>query len=129
MSLLDRKNWWLWLFCTIISLNASTIILAALLDCIDTNSWYAKKRNWILGTLCFVIPAIIMLFIFIIQMLCRVSAKLNVPGKELYLSPYVWIIFLIVPLIGWVFFIVTVLYLTIWYLIMLKRGEAEQYIK
>lgn len=129
MSLLNKKNWWIWMLFSILSLNISVIILGALLDLIDKNAWYANKKYWILGTICFVIPAFIMLFVFVIEMLCKVSAKLKVPGSELYLSPYIWIIFLIVPIIGWVFFLVTILYLTIWYLVALYKGDAEKYIK
>lgn len=129
MSILDKKNWWIWLILSILTFNISTLVVAALLDLYDKDAWYSNKRNWILGFLCFVFPGLIMLVVLVIQMLCQVSAKLNVPGKELYLSPYVWIIFLIVPIIGWVFFMVMILYLTIWYIVMIKKGEVEKYLK
>ena len=129
MSILDKKNWWIWLILSILTLNISTLVVAALLDLYDKDAWYSNKRNWILGFLCFIFPGIIMFIVLIIQMLCKVSAKLTVPGKELYLSPYVWIIFLIVPIIGWVFLFVAILYLTIWYIIMIKNGEIEKYLK
>ena len=122
MSLLNKKNWWIWMLFSILSLNISVVVLGALLDLIDKDAWYANKKYWILGT-------VIMLIIFVIEMLCKVSAKLKVPGSELYLSPYIWIIFLIVPIIGWIFFFVTVLYLTIWYLVALYKGDAEKYSK
>ncbi len=125
MSILDKKNWWIWLILSILTLNISTLVVAALLDLYDKDAWYSNKRNWILGFLCLILPGLIMLIVFVIQMLCQVSAKLNVPGSELYLSPYVWIIFLIVPIIGWVFLLVTILYLTIWYVIMIKNGEIK----
>ncbi len=129
MSILDKKNWWIWLILSILTFNISTLVVAALLDLYDKDAWYSKKRNWILGFLCLIFPGLIMLVVFVIQMLCQVSAKLNVPGRELYLSPYVWIIFLIIPIIGWVFFIVTISYLTIWYIVMIQKGEAEKYLK
>ena len=129
MSLLDKKNWWIWFILSIVTFNISTVVLAALLDCIDKEEWYANKRNWILGFICFIFPGVIMLFVFVVEMLCKVSARLSVPGKELYLSPYVWIMFLIIPILGWTFLFVVILYLTIWNAIMLKQGEGELYIK
>lgn len=129
MQILERKNWWIWLILYLFCGSASTLILAALLDCFDKDAWYAKPRNWIIGVLCFLFPAFIMMMVLMVQMLCKVSAKLNVPGKEFYLSPFVWIILLIIPIFGWIFFCVVLLYLTIWHLVMLYKGEAEKYIK
>lgn len=64
----------------------------------------------------------IALVIFQIQIVCGVNAKVGTPGSEIYLSPYIWILGLIIPIIGWIMLIVMVLYLQIWYLVMLYRG-------
>lgn len=68
---------------------------------------------------------IFMVTIFQIQILAQVNAKLRTPGSEIYLSPYIWILGLIIPIIGWILLIVMYLYLQIWYLVMLYRGEGE----
>ena len=128
MNILKRENWWVWLLLTIFSGNVSTIVLAALLDCVDKKAWYANWRNWLIGFLCFIFPGYVMLVIFIIQMLCKIADKLEIPGRELYLSPYFWILCFIIPIIGWIFLIVMVIYLEIWTLVMLYRGKGEKYI-
>ena len=45
---------------------------------------------------------------------------------ELYLSPYVWISLLIVPIIGWIIFAALLIYLTIWPIVMIYRGNGEK---
>lgn len=129
MNILKKENWWIWLIIMLFSGGVGVIVLAALLDCYEKDAWYAKPKNWVIATICFLFPVFIMFGVFMIQMLCQVSAKLKVPGSELYLSPYVWLIFLIVPILGWVFFYVTMIYLNIWYVVMLYKGEGENYIK
>lgn len=64
----------------------------------------------------------IALVVFQIQIVCEVNAKVGTPGSEVYLSPYIWILGLIIPIIGWILLIVMVFYLQIWYLVMLYRG-------
>ena len=128
MKILKKENWWIWLMLLLFSNGSSNLILGALLDIYNKNAWYAKPKNWILGTVCFIFPVLIMISIFQIQILCLTNAKLNTPGKELYLSPYVWIACLIVPIFGWILFFVLVIYLTIWPLIMLYKGNGEKYI-
>ncbi len=125
MKLLKKENWWIWLLVDIFSSGAGYISLAALLDVFDENAWYAKWQNWLLGLILFIFPITIMAIIFILQMTCLVAAKLEVPGKEIYLSPYIWILCLIIPIIGWVFLCVMALYLEIWILVMLSRGKGE----
>ncbi len=125
MKLLKKENWWIWLLVAIFSSGAGYISLAALLDVFDENAWYAKWQNWLLGLILFIFPITIMAIIFILQMTCLVAAKLEVPGKEIYLSPYIWILCLIIPIIGWVFLCVMALYLEIWILVMLSRGKGE----
>ena len=128
MKILKKENWWVWLLLLIFGNGTSNILLGALLDVYDKDAWYAKWQNWLLGFVCFFFPFFIMLFVFIIQITCQVAAKLNVPGKEIYLSPYIWILMIIIPIIGWIFLIITGIYVTIWPVVMLYRGEGEQYI-
>ena len=128
MKLLKRENWWIWLLLTLFTGSTNIIALGALLDCFDKNAWYANYKNWLIGFLCCFIPGIIMIYVFFIQILAQTAAKLEVPGKELYLSPYVWIICIIVPIIGWIMFAVMLLYIEIWTLVSLYRGNAEKYI-
>lgn len=128
MDLLKKENWWVWLILTIFTGSASTLLLGALTGCFKKDAWYANWKNWVLGFLIFIIPGIVMIGVFVIQMTCEVAAKLEVPGSELYLSPYTWILCLIIPVIGWICFSVMMLYLTLWNLIMLKSGKAERYI-
>jgi len=128
MDLLKRENWWVWLILTIFTGSASTLLLGALIGCFKKDAWYADWKNWALGFLLFIIPGLVMISVFIIQMTCEVASKLEVPGSELYLSPYIWILCLIIPVIGWICFSVMMFYLTLWNIVMLNRGKAERYI-
>lgn len=128
MNLLKRENWWIWLL-LFLSGGSQNLILSSMLDLYDKNEWYAKAGNWILASVCFVFPFFIMFTVFTLESTCMVAAKLNVPGKEIYNTPYTWILCIIVPIFGWILGIVMALYLNIDILIQLAHGEAEQYIK
>lgn len=127
MKILKKQNWWIWLLLLFFSEGSSTLVLGALLDTYKKDAWYTKWYYWVIG-LIFVFPFCIMVAVLSIQILSLTAAKLNVSGKELYLSPFVWMILLIVPILGWVLFIVLYLYLEIDILIKLKNGEGEKYI-
>ena len=88
-----------------------------------------KWQNWALGLVCFLFPFAIMISVFTLQLTCQVAAKLNLPGSELYLSPYLWLIMIIIPFIGWGAFIALIVYLEIGILVMLYKREGEKYIK
>ena len=128
MNLLERKYGWFWLLLTLTTGGASTIALAALTDAFEENAWYMNWKYWVIALLCLIYPFAIMFGIFNIQMACEVAAKLDVPGKEIYLSPYVWILCIIVPIIGWIMLIVMLLYIEIWTIVSLYRGNGEKYI-
>lgn len=152
MKILKRENWWFWLFLQIVSQGSSLFVLGALLDIYDKKAWYAKWKNWVIPlvfwlVICMIMiisgkaniniasiistilmPTMIMYIILDIQVMSQVAAKLNVPGKELYLSSYIWLICLIIPIIGWIMLIVMLIYLEVWPLVMLYRGEGEKYI-
>ena len=128
MKILKRENWWIWLLLTLFSQGSSTFVLGALLDVYKKDAWYAKWQYWLIGALCIFFPITIMLSVFTVQILCLTAAKLDVPGKEIYLSPYLWIIGLIVPVVGWVCIAAGLIYLEIYILVSLYKGNAEKYI-
>lgn len=129
MKILKQENWWVWLLLFLFSGGCSPIVLGALLDVYDKKAWYAKWQYWVIGLLLCVFPAMIMLYVFYIQILCEAAAKLGVSGKEIYLSPYVWIILLIFPIFGWIFFFVMFIYLEVMCIVMLHRGAGEKYVE
>ena len=51
--------------------------------------------------------------------------KLNVPGCEIYATPYSWILCLIVPVLGWILLAVMLIYLNVWIVSYLYQGKAE----
>lgn len=128
MDILKRENWWIWLMLFIFSGGVSAIVLAAVLGIFDRNAWYAKTKNWIIGIV-LIFPAPIMFMVFTIQMLSQSAAKLKVPGSEIYLSPYIWLICVIIPIMGWIALTVMSSYLYVMILINLYDGHAEKYIK
>lgn len=129
MSILKRDKWWIWLILLFFSNSTSILVLGALVDVYDKDAWYAKWQYWVIGLLLFVFPFFIMFTVFQIEILCKTCAKLKVDGKELYLSPYIWILLFIIPIFGWILLLVMFIYLNIMYVIELKRGSGEKYIK
>lgn len=129
MNILKRDNWWIWLLLLFFSGGTSILVLGALLDVYDKEAWYAKWQYWVIGLILFIFPVFIMLTIFEIEILCKVAARLSVDGKEIYLSPYIWIVLFIIPIFGWILLLVMFIYLNIMYIIELKRGSGEKYIK
>lgn len=127
MNLLKKENWWIWLLLFLFSEGTSTIVLGAMLDVFDKKAWYAKWYIWLIGVI-LILPISFMIVIFNIQISCLVAAKLDVKGQEYYLSPYVWIILLIIPILGWIVFVGLILYLTIATLVKLHNGNGEKYI-
>lgn len=128
MKILKKENWWIWLLLMLFSSGSDIFVLGALTDCYDKEAWYAKWKNWLIGFLCFIIPGLVMIFIFHLQILCQAAAKLDVKGKEIYLSPYIWLLCLIIPILGWILFIVMFIYLHIYILVALYDGNGEKYI-
>lgn len=129
MSLLKKENWFVCFLLMLISQGLFIFVIAYLMRLYDDKAWYKDYRYWLFGTLCLIFPAMIMVIIFMIQMTCKVALSLNVPGKELYNTPYTWIICLIAPIIGWVMLIVMLFYIEIWPFVMLSRGNGEKYVK
>lgn len=129
MKILKKENWWTWLLLTLFSQGSSTLVLGALLDVYKKDAWYTNWKYWVLGIVCLFFPFTIMIAVFSIQILCLTAAKLDVPGKEIYLSPYLWILACIIPFIGWFALVTGIVYLEIWILVELYYGKAEKYIK
>ena len=69
-----------------------------------------------------------MITAFTLEILCKTAAKLDVKGSEYYLSPYIWIILIIIPFIGWIAFVALMLYLEIAILVKLHAGNGEKYV-
>lgn len=128
MNLLKKENWWVWLILTLYSQGVSTIVLGAMTGVFTKKAWYANWKNWVIGLVCLIFPALIMAYIFLIQITCQTAAKLDVPGKEVYLSPYIWILCIIIPIFGWMLMFIMLIYLEIYTIVMLYRGAGEKYI-
>lgn len=128
MDLLKKQNWFVNVLLICMSGGLYIFVLAYLLKIYQKNAWYANYRYWCIGALCLFFPIFIMLFIFYIQIFCKVASKLNVPGKEIYAYPYAWILCFIVPVIGWILWLVMLIYIQIWIFVMLAKGEGELYI-
>jgi len=128
MDLLKKQNWWVWLLLALFSNGSSTIVLGAMLNLFDKNAWYTKWYVWVVG-LILIFPFAIMVYVLMIDITTKTAAKLDVKGKEYYLSPYIWIILLIIPFIGWLGFVALYLYVNIAILVNLYKGKGEKYIK
>ena len=87
MKILNRENWWVWLLLLLFTQGSSVLVLGALLDVYNRDAWYTKWQYWVLGLLCLVFPFAIMIAVFMTQILVLTAARLNVSGKEIYLSP------------------------------------------
>lgn len=129
MSIIKRENWFIYLILNICTLGMFNVAIAVSANLLDKNAWYLDKRYWIGAIICFIFPVFAMFLVFSVQMMCKVANKLEVPGKELYNTPYFWIICIIVPLIGWAILIATYIYLLIWMSLEIKRGNGEKLIK
>jgi len=128
MDLLKKQNWWVWLLLALFSNGSSTIVLGAMLNLFDKNAWYTKWYVWVVG-LILIFPFAIMVYVLMIDITTKTAAMLEVKGKEYYLSPYIWIILIIIPFIGWIGFIALYLYVNIAILVNLYKGKGEKYIK
>lgn len=129
MNLLKRKNWWICALFQIVTFGLFTFVLASYLNVYDEDAWYQDWRYWFFAGLCFVFPIIIVALVFGVQIVCQMAAKLEVPGNEIYATPYSWIICIIVPVIGWVLLLVMYIYIMLWSIVMLAKGIGEKFIE
>lgn len=127
--MLKKENWFICLILNILTCGLFTFYIGKKLDVYDKDEWYCSWYAWILGLLFGLYPFVFMFILFYIQIGVRVSKKIGVPLDNFYCFPYVWIFGIIVPLLGWSIFILLLVYTHIWYVIYLKRGYGEKYIK
>ena len=120
MIKLKEKNFWIYVVLNVVTFGLFTFYIAYKLDLYDKSAWYYRWYYWVLGFLLGIFPGLIMFLVFSVQIGSLVSAKLDVRGKEIYLPPYVWIVSLIVPILGWTLFIILYFYVHFWYLFSLK---------
>ncbi len=126
--MLKRKNWFLCLILNILTFGLFTFYIGKKLDVYESDAWYSIWYVWLIGFIGGIFPALVMFLIFYIQIGIKVSEKLHVPLEGFYVYPYVWILGLIIPFLGWSIFVLLIIYVHIWYVIYLKRGYGEEYI-
>ena len=128
MNILKKEYWVLCLVLDILTGGYITFAVGYSIGVYDKNAWYTKKEYWIGAALCLFFPIFIMFTVFHIQTLVNVCKKLHVPGKEIYATPYSWILCLIVPVLGCILLCVMLIYLNVWMIVELAHGEGEKYI-
>ena len=129
MKYLRRKNWFICFLFNLLTFGMFTFYIGKKLDVYEKDAWYSNFSFWVISFLLGIIPSIFLFIIFNIEIGCKVCSKLSVPLEKYYSYPYIWIIFLIIPIIGWSLFIVLYIYVHFWYIFYLKRGYGEKYIK
>ena len=123
--MLKKENWFIYFIMMIFTFGGYIIIPASQLNLFKKNKWYSNYKYWLYGTLALVLPVFVMLIILVIQMTVEVAKKLKVDGSDIYGNPYVWISLLIIPLVGWVLFIVMYIYLHFYIVINIKRDVLK----
>ena len=127
--LLKKKNWWIWIVLFFVMGSFDKLFLSYLLGNYEEDAWYMQAKYWIIGTVFFFFPVVVMAFVFAIEMTTKAAFKLEVPFKEIYLSPFIWILCFIVPVVGWIAFFLLIVYLNIAILVKLACGKGEKYLK
>ena len=126
--MLKKQNWWIGFVLNILTLGLIVFIFGKKLSVYQKNAWYTNIYYWILGIICGFFPALIMFFIFNVQISILVSEKLDVPLKKIYTLPYIWVLGIIIPIIGWITLILLFIYTHLWYFISIMQGKVEKYI-
>lgn len=126
MGLLKKENWIINLVMCIFTLGGYIVIPASLLNLYEKDEWYSNLKYWICGLIMLVFPIIIMLFVLAIQMTVKVAKLCKIDGENIYGNVYVWIILLIIPIIGWILFIVIYIYLHFFIILKIKDGALEK---
>ena len=129
MKYLYKKNYFICFLLNVITLGMFTFYIGKKLDVYQKDAWYCNFSFWVISFLLGIVPSILLFIIFNIEVSCNDCKKLNVPYENYYSYPYVWILFLIIPIIGWSLFIILYIYVHFWYIFYLKRGYGEEYIK
>lgn len=123
--MLKKENWFIYFIMMIFTFGGYIIIPASQLKLFQKDKWYSNYKYWLFGSLSLVFPVFIMLVILIIEMTTEVALKLKVDGSDIYGNPYVWIGLLIVPVVGWVLFLVMYIYLHFYIIVNIKKGVLE----
>ena len=129
MFLLKSQYSILWIILCLLTGNISVLFLGYLLKVYEKDAWYTRWYYWVLGFFFDLLPALVMLLIFVIEITVKVCKKLKVPGAEVYGLPYVWIGCAIIPIVGWTLFLVLLIYINLWYLVKLCQGKGEECFK
>lgn len=127
MSLLKKENAWCYVLITLLSCGVFTFALASDMHLYEEDAWYKKWYTWFLGVLFLIFPAIIMLIVLNIKMQIEICKKLGVKGEKYYGYPYLWILCLIVPILGWSCFLVMLFHIYFYPAVMISQGFGEQY--
>ncbi len=125
MSLLKKEYWFISLIMLLLCPHIFILILASDLNLIDKNGWYSKWQYWVIGGICLIFPLFLLFIVFETEMLVKVAQKLKVPGSELYTIPYIWILLIIIPVVGWILLLVMYIYLHVWSFVKLYEGNGE----
>lgn len=123
--MLKKENWFIYFIMMIFTFGGYIVIPASQLKLFQKDKWYSNYKYWLFGSLSLVFPVFIMLVILIIEMTVEVALKLKVDGSDIYGNPYVWIGLLILPVIGWVLFLVMYIYLHFYIVINIKKGVLK----
>lgn len=126
MSLLRKENWFVYVFVTLVGQGIFTFALAHDLGLYEKGAWYTKWYYWVLGTVFFIFPALIMFAVLSISLQIKICKALNVKGEEIYSLPYPWILSLIVPILGWSIFIVMIIHIYYYPAVCIYKGEGEK---
>ena len=123
--MLKKENWFIYFIMMIFTFGGYIIIPASQLNLFQKDKWYSNYKYWLFGSLALFLPVIIMLVVLVIKMTVEVALKLKVDGSDIYGNPYIWIGLLIVPVIGWVLFLVMYIYLHFYIIVNIKKVVLE----
>ena len=123
--MLKKENCFIHFIMMIFTFGGYIIIPASQLNLFQKDKWYSNYKYWLFGALALFLPVFIMLVVLVIEMTVEVALKLKVDGSDIYGNPYIWIGLLIVPVIGWVLFLVMYIYLHFYIVINIKKGVLK----
>lgn len=123
--MLKKENWFICFIMMIFTFGGYIFIPASQLNLFQKDKWYSNYKYWLFGTLALIFPVFIMLIVLVIEMTVEVAKKLKVDGSDIYTNPYIWIGLLIIPVVGWILFIVMYIYLQFYIIINVKEGVLE----
>lgn len=125
MKLLKKNNFWIYLILNVITCGIFNLYIARKLNLKKDDEWYSKWQYWFFGTVCLIFPVFLMFIVYVVQMNCKVCNKLKVSGSNIYNTPYSWILFIIIPIVGWALLITMYLYVIIMPSIKVLQGNEK----